>query len=81
MDFENSSGQGKNAIVPAAVKKWNWGAFLLSWIWGLGNKTYISLLVFVPIVGLAMPFLLGARGSAWAWQNKRWESVEEFKRV
>jgi cytochrome oxidase complex assembly protein 1 len=24
---------------------------------------------------------LGAKGSAWAWRNGRWESVEQFKRV
>lgn len=81
MDVENTSGKGKLAIVPEDIKKWNWGAFLLSWIWGLSNRTYISLLTFVPAVGLAMPFILGAKGSEWAWRNKQWESVELFKRV
>jgi hypothetical protein len=28
-----------------------------------------------------MAFVLGARGNEWAWQNKRWESVEHFLRV
>jgi hypothetical protein len=28
-----------------------------------------------------MPFVLGAKGSAWAWRNGRWDSVEHFKRV
>ena len=77
--MENSSGQGASAIVPPEVDKWNWGAFLLTWIWGLGNKTYIALLMFVPFVNMAMIFLLGAKGSAWAWRNKKWDSVEQFK--
>ena len=77
--MENSSGQGAAAIVPPEVNKWNWGAFLLTWIWGLGNKTYIALLMFVPFVNIVMIFLLGAKGSAWAWRNKKWESVEQFK--
>jgi hypothetical protein len=69
------------AVVPAEIDRWNWGAFLLSWVWGIGNSTFIALLTFVPLVGLVMPFVLGARGSAWAWRNRRWDSVEHFKRV
>ncbi|AND68077.1 hypothetical protein ATSB10_06230 [Dyella thiooxydans] len=77
--MENTSGGGSAAAVPAEIRRWNWGAFLLSWIWGIGNNTFIAFLMFVPLVNMAMPFVLGAKGSAWAWQNKRWESVEAFK--
>lgn len=77
----NTSGQGSNAAVPYEVDRWNWGAFLLNWIWGVGNNTFIALLMFVPFVNIVMPFVLGARGSAWAWRNKRWESIEQFRRV
>jgi hypothetical protein len=79
--MENTSGQGKGAMVPAEVARWNWGAFLLNWIWGIGNNTFIALLMFVPLVNIAMPFVLGAKGSAWAWRNKRWDGVEHFRRV
>ncbi len=79
--MENTSGQGNNAIVPTEIDNWNWGAFLTNWIWGIGNNTFIALLVFVPMVGFVMPFVLGAKGSRWAWRNKKWESIEEFKRV
>ena len=79
--MENSSGQGASAAVPPEINKWNWGAFLLNWIWGIGNSTFIALLMFVPFVNMVMVFVLGARGSAWAWRNKRWESVEHFQRV
>jgi len=67
--------------VPAEINRWNWGAFLLSWIWGIGNQTYIALLALIPVVGVVMIFVLGAKGSAWAWRNGRWDSVEHFKRV
>lgn len=67
--------------VPAEIKKWNWGAFFLSWIWGIGNHVWISFLSFVPFVGFIMIFVLGAKGSEWAWKAKDWESVEHFKRV
>ncbi len=78
---ENTSGQGKAAVVPPEIDRWNWGAFLLHWIWGIGNDTLIALLMFVPFVNIVMPFVLGVKGSAWAWRNNRWESVEHFKRV
>ena len=77
--MHNTSGQGPASIVPPEIDRWNWGAMCLNWIWGLGNKTYIALLMFVPLVNVAMPFVLGAKGSAWAWRNKRWESVEQFQ--
>ena len=67
--------------IPAEIDRWNWGAFLLNWIWGVGNNTFIALLTLVPFVGLVMPFVLGAKGSRWAWRNGRWDSVEHFKRV
>lgn len=52
---------------------------LLSWVWGLGNKTYIAFLMFVPLVNIAMPFVLGAKGNEWAWRNRRWDSIEHFQ--
>ena len=70
------------AEIPPEIDRWNWGAFLLNWIWGVGNGVFISLLVFIPFFGiLIMPFVLGAKGSAWAWRKGRWDSVEHFRRV
>jgi hypothetical protein len=79
--LDNTSGGGASATVPAEIDRWNWGAFLLNWIWGIGNNTFIALLMFVPVVNMVMPFVLGVKGSAWAWRNKRWDSVEHFRRV
>lgn len=79
--MENTSGQGAAAIVPPEIDKWNWGAFLLNWIWGIGNNTFLALLMFVPFANFVMPFVLGVKGSAWAWRNKKWDSVEEFKAI
>jgi hypothetical protein len=68
-------------VVPPEVDRWNWGAFLLNWIWGVGNGTFIALLALVPGIGLIMMVVLGAKGSGWAWRNRRWDSVAHFKRV
>ena len=65
--------------IPPHLNKWNWGAFLLNWIWGIGNRTYIALLMFVPVVNLVILFMLGFSGSRWAWKNQFWRDEEHFK--
>lgn len=75
------STQIKSSTIPSEIKGWNWGAFLLNWIWGLGNKTYIALLALIPGINLIMAFILGAKGNQWAWKNQKWESIEHFKRA
>lgn len=75
------SGLGKDSVVPPEIKGWNWGAFLLNWIWGIGNSTYIAFLMFVPLVNIVMFFVLGAKGNEWAWRNRTWRDVEHFKQT
>ena len=79
----NSSGMGPLAQAPPEIRGWNWGAFFLHWIWGIGNGVWIALLALIPFpfVGLVMAFVLGAKGSEWAWAAKKWDNVEHFKRV
>ena len=72
LNIENNSGQGKSAMLPPQ---------LYGWIWGIGNNTFIALLCLLPLVNIVMIFVLGAKGNEWAWQNKRWENVQHFKRV
>lgn len=79
---DNTSGMGSKAAVPRDLGDWNWGGCLLTWIWGIGNNVWWSFLVFVPYLGLlVMPWVLAFKGNEWAWQSKRWDSVEHFKRV
>ena len=77
----NTSGQGKFAVIPPEIKGWNWGAFFFNWLWGIANSTYIALLCLIPFVNIIMIFVLGAKGNEWAWKNKRWYTIEQFKRV
>jgi len=74
-------GQPENEPIPPRLDRWNWGAFFLNWIWGLGNSTYIALLMFVPIVNIVMIFVLGAKGSQLAWKNRLWRDEEHFRRT
>ena len=80
-EIEYVSGMGKKSKVPPEIKKWSWGAFLLNWIWGIGNSTYIALLMFVPLVNIVMIFVLGAKGNEWAWKNRTWRNIEHFRSV
>ncbi len=66
---------------PEGVKGWSWGAFWLSWIWAIFNKTWIGLLALIPMVNLVMMVILGLKGREWAWRNKSWPSIEHFNRV
>lgn len=77
----NTSGMGRLAQIPPEVRGWNWGGFWWGWIWGIGNSVWIALLGLIPIVSLVMMFVLGAKGSEWAWTARKWESIEHFKRV
>lgn len=86
---------GVNGPMPAELNKFNWGAFFLSWIWGIGNKSYLTLLVFllplvafIPLVNmlgglvaLGLVIWFGIKGNEWAWHNRHFEGVEEFKKV
>lgn len=81
--FVNNSGSGKifdNSVpVPAEIKGWNWGAFLLGFFWSIGNKVWIGFLCLIPYVGFVMAIVLGIKGNEWAWKSRRWASIEQFK--
>ena len=79
--MNNTSGQGAASAVPPEILHWNWGAFGFSWLWGMFNGTWIALLALIPVVNIVMIFVLGAKGSEWAWRNKRWESTLRFRQV
>jgi len=84
----NTSGLGALSQAPPEIRGWNWGAFFLTWIWGIGNNVWISFIAlcgilpyFGWIISLVMAIILGVRGNEWAWQNKRWDSIEHFKKT
>lgn len=69
------------ANVESELKKWNWGAFLLGPIWGIGHGVFRSLLTFVPIYGIYEWIMLGRQGNRWAWEKRPWDSVESFRKT
>ena len=82
---------------PSELRKFNWGAFWGSWIWGICNNVKITLwyipvfiLIFIitrgnilanSIVCLLATIYIGIKGNELAWKNKKWENVAHFNRV
>ena len=60
---------------------WCWGAFGLSWIWGIGNHVWVSLLAFVPYIGLPVAIWLGVAGHQMAWKKRRFYNFEQYRQT
>ncbi|MEH2107832.1 serine/threonine protein kinase [Nostoc sp.] len=78
----NNSGCGinnQNETVPEEILGWNWGAFLMPWLWMWPNQVWYGLFCFVPNAWWLMAIALGAKGNEWAWKSRRWRSIEQFK--
>lgn len=73
-------GVDRDAI-PEGVRGWSWGAFLLSWVWAIGNRTWIGLLALIPYIGFGVAIWLGIQGREMAWKNGSWDSLDHFNRV
>lgn len=49
---------------------------------GLSDLVMVKFILgFLLFSSVLMPFMLAAKGREWAWQNRRWESVERFRTV
>ncbi len=85
----DSSDSGLNGPFPAELKGWNWGAFFLTWIWGLAHNAWITLTVlfvgFIPLIGpliaLGLAIYLGVKGNELAWTNRKFKDLDEFNAV
>ncbi len=89
-EFVNTSGQ--KGDVPAELQGgWNWGAFFLDWLWllnhnraawGVGLLVFYIVQQFIPfigILGLGAKIFLGINGNRIGWQNRRFQSIDDFR--
>lgn len=76
---ENTSGQ-PNAVFPQELAGLNWGAFFLGWIWAIGMKNLVAFLLCFFLGGIGNIICLFT-GNQWAWQSRKFASIEEFKQV
>lgn len=82
-ELANSYNDTEKKDFPQELMRFNWGAFLLNWIWGVMHKKYITLLtipaMIIPFFGpLVLSIWFGFAGNKWAWESKDWLSVDEF---
>jgi hypothetical protein len=64
--------------IPAEIKKFNWGAFFLTFFWSVRHGVWVGLLAVLPFFGLIMGLFLGFKGNALAWEINMYTSTEEF---
>lgn len=69
--------------LPDDVKRrFNWGAFYFSWVWGLNHGAswtlWMLLLSFIPCAGLIFAVYIGQKGNQAAWDSGRFSTVEEM---
>lgn len=83
---------GMKGEVPAELQGgWNWGAFYITPFWlmfhGFGWQGAVYLVgwllsLFLPIIGLVLlgvSIYLGVIGNRLGWQNRRFQSIEDFR--
>lgn len=86
-DKEKNNDYETAKMMPAEIKKFNWGALWFGGFWGALNQVWVALIAFIlmniPDYGIFfyIPFCiwLGFKGNELAWKAKRWESVEHFQ--
>jgi len=63
--------------------KWNWGAFIDAFGFGIGNRAYLCLLVLIPIFNIVWIFVAGAKAEQWALNNPAndYRDEQEFRNV
>lgn len=82
--YDNNSGMGEKAPDNIA-NKFNWGAFLFNWIWGIKYKKWFLLLIlpllFIPM-GFVFAFVIavwaGFCGNNWAWAEVQYKDEQDF---
>jgi hypothetical protein len=84
--------------LPPSLKGFNWAAFILGPVWGLGNTVVPAIIIgvalwavlwltysTVPYVGAGAvvcgSLVIGYRANEWAWRARKWQSIEQFRRV
>lgn len=79
----------ENIYVPTEndLKKWNWGAFFLTWIWGIRNRlnwwfiVLLFALMWSPLINIFPSIILGYSGTRYAWEKGQWKNWEHFQMV
>lgn len=81
------NNKGQNNLMeqggyPKCYNKWCWGGFCFGWLWGVFNRVYWPLIIFIPFIGqiasLIIAIILGLNGNRYAW-DKYDGTIERFE--
>ena len=61
---------------PKCLGRFNAGAFSFTWIWGMCNGVWLSLLAFIPAISIIFRFILGFYGNGMAWEKQKNRNVD-----
>ena len=87
VEVHHMSDLSQHSPTTQELARWNWGAFMFNWLWGICNGVYWPLLLIlinlIPYVGAIVTFglcvYLGVKGTEMAWNAKEWPSWESFQ--
>ena len=79
----------KGQAFPKTINAFNWGACLLTPVWGFFNKTPITyfwiFFAIIPFVGIILSSVFsiycGIKGNEWAWENNEWQDIDQMHYV
>jgi len=91
LDIEGQTEQTMHSD-EVLMRKFNWGAFFLTWIWAIGNRSLnrltvlLLILCLVPYIGvfsaIALSVYSGMTGNRRAWNHENmWRDEAHFKKV
>lgn len=80
------SRRASRGLVSEELEKWNWGAFLASWVWAPFNGAYwplvVLLVAWIPYIGqvaqICLCSYLGLHGFRMAWRKNRAADFDSF---
>ena len=76
--------------IPKELNEFNWASFLLTFIWGIPHKAWVTLFA-LPLLLIQLPYALnwvlftifqlycGFNGNKWAYQNDWWMKPVDFR--
>lgn len=74
-EFTHIAGR---SIMPDEVRGFSWGAFLCGPVWGFSYRLWVSILSWLPGIGVLVWFWMGFHGREIAWRARDWESPQAF---